>query len=149
MRCDPTARERGMLAYRLGATRWVWNGALARRRSAYRCERIRLDGVALSREFTPLRHSSETGWLRELTREPFNPVRRDLQRLDENGFTGRARDLRFYGRRHRKSGRFTLDQRRHQVERGHGEGRGADGAWRAWAGSSGGASRRSRGGCAR
>ena len=112
----------------------MWNCALARRSSAYRCAKIRLDWVVLSREFTPLGHSSETGWLSELPREPFNQVLRDLVRAYENFFKGRARYPRFHGRRDRKSVRFTLDQRRQQVERGHDDARGAYVVLPDWAG---------------
>ena len=48
IRCYPTARQRPVLARLFGVSRRVWNGALARRSSAYRCEKTRLDWVALS-----------------------------------------------------------------------------------------------------
>ena len=98
MRCYPTARQRRVLGRLFGASRFVWNWALERRSSAYRCEKTRLNWVALSREFTQLRHSPETGWLSELPREPFNQVLRDLERAYENFFARRA-PLRSPGRR--------------------------------------------------
>ena len=123
MRCYPTARQRRVLARLFGASRFVWNWALERRRSAYRCEKTRLNWVALSQEFTQLRRLPETRWLSELPREPFNQVLRDLEKAYENFFARRARHPRFHGRRHRRSVRFTLDQRRRQLERGGDEGR--------------------------
>ena len=119
LRCYPSARQRRVLGRLFGASRFVWNWALARRTSAYHGDQTRLNWISLSREFTALRQAPETHWLTELPREPFNQVLRDQERAFQNFFARRAR----YPRYRRRGGaervrvRFTLDQRREQVER--------------------------------
>ena len=117
MRCYPSARQRRVLGRLFGASRFVWNWALSRRTSAYQAEQTRLNWVSLSREFTGLRQAPETRWLAELPREPFNQVLRDQERAFQNFFAHRARYPRFRRRGGSASVRFTLDQRRTQVER--------------------------------
>jgi IS605 OrfB family transposase len=117
MRVYPTRRQRALLARLLGATRYVWNWGLARRTEAYRCDRTRLDWVALSREFTALREAEGTQWLGALPREPFTQVVRDLEQAFKHFFEQRAAYPRFKRRGGGKcSVRFTLDQRREQRE---------------------------------
>jgi putative transposase len=117
MRCYPSARQRRVLGRLFGASRFVWNWALARRTSAYQADQTRLNWVSLSREFTALRQAPQTHWLCELPREPFKQVLRDQERALQNFFARRARYPRFRRRGGRQSVRFTLDQRRAQVER--------------------------------
>ncbi len=117
LRCYPSARQRRALGRLFGASRFVWNWALARRTSAYQVDQTRLNGVSLSREFTGLRQAAETHWLAEQPREPFNQVLRDQERAFQNFFARRARYPRFRRRGGHESVRFTLDQRRAQVER--------------------------------
>ncbi len=123
MRVYPTRRQRALLGRLFGAARFVWNWALARRSEVYKTDGTRLNWVALSRSFTELRRTKETQWLAELPREPFNQVLRDLERAFTNFFAGRARYARFKRRGGRCSVRFTLDQRRSQLERGVGAAR--------------------------
>ena len=117
LRCYPSARQRRALGRLFGASRFVWNWALARRTSAYQADQTRLNWVSLSREFTGLRQAPETHWLAELPREPFNQVLRDQERAFQNFFARRARTPRFRRRGRHESVRFTLDQRRAQVAR--------------------------------
>ena len=84
LRCYPSARQRRVLGRLFGASRFVWNWALARRTSAYQADQTRLNWVSLSREFTALRQTPETHWLAELPREPFNQVLRDQERAFQN-----------------------------------------------------------------
>src|SRR5215469_12443529 len=121
MRVYPTARQRALLGRVFGAARYVWNWALARRTEAYRCDGTRLNWIALSREFTELRRAKGTEWLSELPREPFNQVLRDLERAFTNFFAQRAEYPRFKRRSGPCAVRFTLDQRRAQLERGEGD----------------------------
>ncbi|EQD25976.1 transposase, IS605 OrfB family, partial [mine drainage metagenome] len=107
-----------MLGRLFGASRFVWNWALARRSQAYQTDKIKLNWVSLSREFTALKAARETAWLGELPREPFNQVLRDQERAFGNFFAGRARYPRFRHRGSQARVRFTLDQRREQVARG-------------------------------
>ena len=119
LRCYPSARQRRVLGRLFGASRFVWNWGLARRTSAYHADQTRLNWIALSRAFTALRQAPETHWLCELPREPFNQVLRDQERAFQNFFARRARYPRYRrrGRAERVRVRFTLDQRREQVER--------------------------------
>lgn len=99
-----------------GAKRFVWNWALRRKDEAYRADGTKLDWIALSREFTVLKAQPDTAWLAELPREPFNQVLRDFDRAWENFFASRARRPRRKKRGAVDSVRFTLDQRREQVQ---------------------------------
>ncbi|MGH8219386.1 MAG: RNA-guided endonuclease InsQ/TnpB family protein [Steroidobacteraceae bacterium] len=112
-----------MLGRLFGAARYVWNWALARRSDAYKLDGIRLNWVALSRELTGLRRAEGTEWLGELPREPFAQVLRDLERAFNNFFAQRAEYPRFKRRGGKCAVRFTLDQRRVQLERGAGRDR--------------------------
>jgi putative transposase len=118
MRVYPTRSQARQLAQLAGATRFVWNWALAKRTAAYRTDGTRLNWVVLSREFTTLRAAPETAWLGDLPREPFNQVLRDQERAFAAFFAKRARAPRFRRRGVPYGLRFTLDQRREQVARG-------------------------------
>jgi len=110
------AQERQLLRV-FGARRFVWNWALRRKDEAWRADSAKLNGIALSREFTQLKAAPKTAWLAEMPREPFNQTLRDFDKAWTNFFSGRAK------RPHRKrfgtvnSARFTLDQRRDLVDR--------------------------------
>ena len=117
LRCYPSARQRRVLGRLFGAARFVWNWGLARRTSAYHADQTRLNWISLSREFTALRQAPETLWLSELPREPFNQVLRDQERAFQNFLARRARSPRYRRRGGAERVRFTLDQRREQVER--------------------------------
>ena len=118
LRAYPTRAQQRELGRLLGAARFVWNWALARRSQAYQADKSTLNWVALSREFTALKGAPETAWLAELPREPFNQVLRDQERAFANFFAQRAKYPRFRRRGGKASVRFTLDQRREQVARG-------------------------------
>lgn len=118
LRAYPTRRQQRLLGRLFGATRFVWNWALARRAEAYKTEQPQLNWVLLSRELTVLRAARETAWLGELPREPFNQVLRDQERAFANFFAQRACYPRFRRRGGKASVRFTLDQRREQIQRG-------------------------------
>jgi len=118
MRFCPTRSQAAMLARLYGATRFVWNWALARRSAAYKQDGAKLNWISLSRDFTALRHAPETAWLAELPREPFAQALRDQERAFSNFFAKRAKYPRFRRRGGHAAVRFTLDQRREQVERG-------------------------------
>jgi putative transposase len=117
LRCYPSARQRRVLGRLFGASRFVWNWALSRRASASQADQTRLNWISLSRQFTALRQAPETRWLAELPREPFNQVLRDQERALQHFFARRARHPRFRRRGGAERVRFTLDQRRVQVER--------------------------------
>lgn len=120
MRAYPTPAQQALLGRLLGATRYVWNWSLARRSAAWREREERMNWVTLSRDFTLLRKAEGTAWLSELPREPFNQVLRDQERAFANFYAKRAKYPRFKRRQDHSSLRFTLDQRRTQVDRGEG-----------------------------
>ena len=104
-----------------GARRFVWNWAIRRKDEAWRADGTKLNGVALSREFTQLKSSPDTAWLAQLPREPFNQTLRDFDRSWSNFFAGRAKRPRRKKFGTVQSARFTLDQRRQgQVDRAGG-----------------------------
>ncbi|MGC8519210.1 MAG: RNA-guided endonuclease InsQ/TnpB family protein [Steroidobacteraceae bacterium] len=117
MRCYPSAGQLRVLGRLFGGFTPRVEWALTRRTSAYQADQTRLNWVSLSREFTELRQASQTRWLCELPREPFNQVLRDPKRAFLNFFAHRARSPRFRCRGGRARVRFTLDQRPVQVER--------------------------------
>ena len=110
------AQERQLLRL-FGARRFVWNWALRRKAEAWRADGTKLNAVALSREFTQLKLAPETAWLAEMPREPFNQTLRDFEKAWSNFFAGRARRPRRKKFGAVLSARFTLDQRRAQVDR--------------------------------
>jgi putative transposase len=120
MRTYPNRVQAMQLARLGGACRFVWNWALARRTEAYRADGMRLNWIALSREFTELKTQPATAWLAELPREPFQQVLRDQERAFSNFFAKRASYPRFKSRGSKVSMRFTLNQRHEQVARGDG-----------------------------
>lgn len=109
-------QERQLLRL-FGARRFVWNWAIRRKDEAWRADGTKLNAVALSREFTQLKAAPETAWLAELPREPFNQTLRDFDKAWSNFFAGRARRPRRKKFGTVMSARFTLDQRRAQVDR--------------------------------
>jgi putative transposase len=121
LRAYPTRAQERAIGRLIGAARFVWNWALARRSEAYESAKTRLNWIALSRELTALKRAPGTAWLSDLPREPFNQVLRDQERAFANFFAKRARYPRFRRRGARASVRFTLDQRRTQVARGSGK----------------------------
>lgn len=112
-----TAAQQHELHRLFGASRHVWNWALEQRTTAYRERDEKLNWVALSRLFTAYRVAAGTEWLSTLPREPFNQVLRDQEKAFTNFFAKRARYPRFRRRGTHDSVRFTLDQRRTQVNR--------------------------------
>ena len=116
VRLSPTPVQARVLNRLFGARRYVWNWAIATQRAA-RAEGVTLNAVALSREFTQLRQQPETAWLAELPREPFNQTLRDLDRAWSNWRRGDAKPPTRKRFGTVQSARFTLDQRRDQVDR--------------------------------
>jgi len=116
-RCSPSREQARKLSRLMGARRFVTNWALARQEAHYAEHRAHLSWVALSREFTDLKRKPETAWLAELPREPFNQTLRDLNTAWQRYFKKLARKPRRKKYGTVKSLRFTLDQRRSQVDR--------------------------------
>ncbi len=119
-RSYPSPTQQRQLQRLFGARRYVWNWAWRRQDEHYRTTQQHLSWVALSREFTALRTAPDTAWLAELPREPFNQTLRDLNRAWQNYLRGRAARPRKKAFGTVQSARFTLDQRRQQVDRAGG-----------------------------
>jgi putative transposase len=109
-----------MLRRLMGAKRFAWNWALGESNASYRATGRRAPSTELSRAFTALRQAPGTAWLSQLPREPFNQVLRDLERAFTNAFAGQAKFPAFKRRGAVSALRFTLDQRRAQVDRERG-----------------------------
>ena len=110
------AQERA-LSRLLGAKRFVWNWALQRKDEAWRTAGISLSGVYLSRELTLLKKAPQTCWLSELSSVPLISLLRDFDQAWKNFFAGRAKRPRCKRYGSVMAARFTLDQRRTQVDR--------------------------------
>lgn len=117
VRLYPTAAQARMLRRILGARRFIWNWALRRKREAWLADGTRLNQNALSAEFTQLKRQPETDWLLSLPRVPLAQTLGDFNEAWENFFAGRAARPRRKKRGAVKRMRFTLDQRREQVDR--------------------------------
>ena len=117
VRLRPNRAQERILLRLLGAKRFVWNWALRRKDEAFKADGTRLGAMALRKEFTQLRRQPDTAWLGELPRMPLDEVFRDFDRAFVNFFAGRARRPRFKRRGRVDAVRFTLDQRRQQVDR--------------------------------
>jgi len=117
VRLSPNRAQERMLKRLMGAKRHVWNWALGESDAAYRETGKRKSLKDLSSALTAKRNTS---WIGELPREPLNQVLRDLERAFRNAFAKRASFPRPKRRRTVKAIRFTLDQRRDQVDRFNG-----------------------------
>lgn len=117
VRLKLTRSQQHTLQRLFGAARYVWNWAVETRSTAYRERGEKLNWVSLSKQFTALRTAPGTEWLSTLPREPFNQVLRDQEQAFTHFFAKRAHYPRFKGRGQHSSVRFTLDQRRTQVNR--------------------------------
>lgn len=117
VRLRPTPAQASMLRRIFGARRAVWNWALDEQAAARARGEKRPGLTALSALFTERRRTGDTAWLSQLPREPFAQTLRDLDAAWSRYFAGQNR------RPTRKpfgtvnSARFTLDQRREQVDR--------------------------------
>lgn len=120
VRLRPSRAQERMLRRLLGAKRFAWNWALGESNAAYRETGKRKALKDLSGAFTAMRRIEGTAWLAELPREPFNQVLRDLERAFSNAFAKRAEFPKFKRRGTVSAVRFTLDQRRKQVDRERG-----------------------------
>jgi len=93
-----------------GARRFVWNWALARRRTYYAEHGETMPAASLSAELTALKDRPETAWLKEADSQALQQTLKDLDRAFRNFFEGRARFPRFKSRK-RDEPRFRIPQR--------------------------------------
>ncbi len=98
------------MARMAGARRYVWNWALAQRRTHYAVTGKGLPAAELSRRLTMLKRQPETAWLKDVDSQAMQQVLADLQRAYVNFFQKRARFPRFKSRK-RDQARFRIPQR--------------------------------------
>ena len=95
IRAYPNGAQRRLLDRWLGATRWLWNTALAIRSEAYRECGLRLTGNDLSRWLTSWKRTHGHEWLAEVPATCLTQCLRDQDAAFRNFFVGRARYPRF------------------------------------------------------
>jgi putative transposase len=104
IRAYPNGAQRRLLDRLFGATRWLWNTALAIRSEAYRECGLTLTGNDLSRWLTSWKRTAGHEWLAQVPATCFTQCLRDQDAAYRNFFAGRAR----YPRSKRKSTSGTL-----------------------------------------
>lgn len=88
-----------MLDRWFGASRWLWNQALAIRSAAYKECGLKLTGVDLSRWLTQWKRTARHEWLADVPSTCLTQCLRDQDRAFANFFSKRARYPRFKARR--------------------------------------------------
>jgi putative transposase len=95
IRAYPNGAQRRLLDRWFGATRWLWNTALAIRSEAYRECGLSLTGNDLSRWLTQWKRTPGHEWLAEIPATVLTQGLRDQDAAFRNFFGGRARYPRF------------------------------------------------------
>jgi putative transposase len=95
IRAYPNGAQRRLLDRWFGATRWMWNTALAIRTEAYRECGLSLTGNDLSRWLTQWKRTPGHEWLAEIPATVLTQCLRDQDAAFRNFFGGRARYPRF------------------------------------------------------
>lgn len=106
IRAYPNAAQRRLLDRWFGATRWLWNTALAIRSEGYRACRLSLTGIDLSRWLTQWKRTAGHEWLAEVPATVLTQCLRDQDRAFGGFFARRARYPRFKRKSHGGSLRF-------------------------------------------
>jgi putative transposase len=106
IRAYPNGAQQRMLDRWFGASRWLWNTALAIRSAAYRLFGLRLTGNDLSAWLTQWKRTRGHEWLAEVPATCLTQCLRDIDRAYANFFAKRARYPKFKPRRTRGSLRF-------------------------------------------
>jgi putative transposase len=95
VRAYPNGAQRRLLDRWFGATRWMWNTALAVRTEAYREFGLSLTGNDLSRWLTQWKRTPGHEWLAEIPATVLTQCLRDQDAAFRNFFGGQARYPRF------------------------------------------------------
>ena len=106
IRAYPNAAQRRLLDRWFGATRWLWNTALAIRSEGYRTCRLSLTGIDLSRWLTQWKRTPGHEWLAEVPATVLTQCLRDQDRAFGGFFARGARYPRFKRKGHGGSLRF-------------------------------------------
>jgi len=94
-RLYPNAEQEQALAVQFGHARFVWNWALALRKSVYNETGKGINYYELKRRATALRYQPETEWLREADSQVLQGKMEDLEKAYKNFFARRAKFPRF------------------------------------------------------
>jgi len=109
-RMEPTIAQVRSLVRQAGARRWVWNWALARRRTHYQATQTSLSCKDLSADLTALKRCPETVWLQGVDSQLLQQALHDLPAAFSRFFAKAARFPRFKSRK-RDRLRFRIPQR--------------------------------------
>jgi len=105
-RLYPTVEQEQALAVQFGHARFVWNWALAVRKTAYQETGKGIGYYELKRQVTALKHQAETEWLKEADSQVLQAKIEDLERAYKNFFEKRAKFPRFKSKRDGQSIRY-------------------------------------------
>jgi len=95
IRAFPNGAQRRMLDRWFGASRWLWNQALAIRSEAYQHCGLKLTGTDLSRWLTQWKRTAQHEWLAEIPATCLTQTLRDQDRAFANFFAKRSRYPKF------------------------------------------------------
>jgi len=105
-RIDPTAEQEQALSVQFGHARFIWNWALALRKSAYQETGKGIGYYDLKRRATALKSQAETAWLKEADSQVLQAKLEDLEKAYQNFFAKRAKFPRFKSKRDGQSIRY-------------------------------------------
>lgn len=103
-RIYPTEEQRAELAIQFGHARFVYNWALARRKSHYKETGTGLSSFDINYELKELKNDPDTIWLKQADSQTLQQKSKDLQRAYVNFFEGRAK----YPKRKKKKGKQSI-----------------------------------------
>jgi putative transposase len=109
-RMRPTRAQEHALLRQAGARRWVWNWALARRKTYYAEHGKGIPAAQLSAELTALKGMPDTAWLKEVDAQALQQALKDLDRAYGIFFAKRSGFPRFKSRK-TDTPRFRIPQR--------------------------------------
>ena len=105
-RLYPTAEQQQALAVQFGHARFIWNWALALRKTTYHETGKGIGYYELKRRATALKHQPEMEWLKEADSQVLQAKIQDLERAYKNFFEKRAKLPRFKNKRDSQSIRY-------------------------------------------
>lgn len=117
-RIEPTGEQQRKLRQFAGACRFVFNQALALQQANREAGGKFIGYVAMARQLTAWRNSTETVWLKEAPVHPLQHALKDLDRAYQNFFEKRADFPRFKKRGLRDSFRFP-DSKQFKLDQGN------------------------------
>ena len=116
-RLQPTPEQAALMRRYAGATRFVYNRALALQEERHADGQKQLSYKLLCRELTKWRHDPDLNWLGEIPVHPLQQAFKDLRRAYTNFFEGRAAHPAFRRKGQHASFRFP-DRTQFQVDEG-------------------------------